>query len=433
MSARDKQASLPDSDPVPKRLDVWGSVKLKKWPVIRGAAVIGTALVQAVSPAHAQQAATGPFWQLSFTLEDRYDENVVRTDRARAVARGLTLGDARTTPAVLFTIERPLGRNMLSLNASAGYDFYRRNTQLNRERLSLGARASLNAQGCNLVLAPTFSRRQSDLGDLAILAVPGIDSVRNTETVQDYSAELSCGAQYGIRPLVTAGRSIGDNSNDFRRISDYRTWRYGGGLGYNSPTLGDFTARVTRSETKYPGRPTALGRSAFNTNRGELTGRRELGSLLTANGSISYISLDPQQGGTRRFRGLGWNLSLVAVPKPDLRVTGGLSRDVAPSLGTDALYVLNQGYSLGTTYALSRQLSVALSGDIARRRYVGATSLFGPALTNSTQRTVVATISASSSRRLGVSADLGYQKRNANGALYDYSNFFAALRTKFTL
>ena len=395
--------------------------------------MVGAALVEAVSPAQAQQATTGPFWQLSFTLEDRYDENVARTDRVRAAARGLTLGDARTTPGVLFTIERPFGRNMLTLNASAGYDFYRRNTQLNRERLSLGARASLNAQGCNLVLSPTISRRQSDLADIAFLSAAGIDSVRNIETVQDYSAELSCGQRYGIRPLVTGGRSIGDNSTLQRRFSDYRTWRYGGGLGYNSPALGDFTARVTRSETDYPGRSVAFGRRAFTTNRGELTAKRELGSLLTANGSISYISLDPQQGATHRFRGLGWNLSAVAVPTPDWRFTAGVSRDVGPSLGTDALYLLSQGYSLGTTYALSRQISFGLSGDINRRRYVGATDVFGPALTNSVQRSVVGTVSASSSRRLGVSLDLGYQKRSANGTLYDYNNFFTALRTKFTL
>ena len=400
---------------------------------MRGTAVVVVAMATTVSKAQAQRGSDGPITELAFTLEDRHDSNIARTDRTRAAIRGLELGDWRATPALQLTVARPLGRNTLALTASAGYDFYRRNTQLNRERISVAGNAVLNANACRLTLTPSFSRRQSDLGDLALLSVPGIDSVRNTETVQDYSAELRCGGTYGIQPVLTGSRSVGDNSEPRRRISDYRTWRYGGGLGYNSPVLGEFTALLTRTQTRYPGRPLGLGRSSFDTTRGQLNLTREWFGLITSSGSISYISLDPQQGGTRRFRGIGWNLSLTATPQPDLRVIAGLARDVAPSLGTDALYILNRSYSLGTSYAVSRIVTVGLNGSIDQRRYVGATGVFGPALTSSNQRSLVGTVSASASRRLSVGADVGYQNRNANGTIYDYKDVFFALRTKITL
>lgn len=427
-----KQASLLVRFPVPGDRGKVGQRVLKQEIVWRGAIAGAVALVAAAAPASAQQAG-GQVTELSFTIEDRHDSNIARTDRARASQRGLALGDTRTTPAVQLTVARPLGRNTIGLTASAGYDFYRRNTRLNRERITLAANAGIAAGGCVLNLSPSYSRRQSDLADLAFLAVPGVDSVRNTETVQDYNAELRCGSSYGLRPVLTATRSTGSNSSVPRRISDYRTWSYGSGLGYTSPALGEFTALLTRTETSYPNRPAVLARSGFDTTRAQLTGKRELGGLITATWGLSYISLDPQQGGTRRFRGLGWNLAAAAVATPDLRVTAGLSRDVSPSLGTDALYVLNRTYQLGATYAVGTNLSFGVNGSVDHRRYVGATPVFGPALTNSSQRSIVGTVSASTSRRLGVGLDIGYQNRNANGTLYDFRNVFAALRAKFTL
>lgn len=406
---------------------------MRRWPAMQGGAAVAAMLVGAPAAAQVREVANQPVTKLSFTLEDRYDSNIARTSAALAARRGLVLSDERATPAVQLTVARPLGRNTISLTASAGYDFYRRNTQLNRERLSLGGTAQLAAGLCDVVVSPTVSRHQSDLADLAFLAQSGVTAVKNTETVQDYAGELRCGRREGLQPLFTVERSTGDNSNPRRRISDFRTFRYGSGLAYRNPILGDYSLRVSHDDTRYPDRPVLLGRGAFTVVRVDATGKRDIGAVLTATGSISYISLNPRQAGVASFHGLGWNMALAAIVQPDLRLTASLARDVTPSLGTDALYQLGRQYSLGATYAVSHRLSFAVSGSIDKHNYAGASMIFGPALIDSVQHTVTGTVALTPSRRLGFDLDVGYQTRDANGDGYDYRNFFTGLRTSFTL
>ena len=91
----------------------------------------------------AAQRRSEPVTQLSASLYVRHDSNVARADADRAAQRNLARADQRATPSIDLVVARPLGRNTLSINASAGYDFYRRNKRLNRERLSLGAAAGV--------------------------------------------------------------------------------------------------------------------------------------------------------------------------------------------------------------------------------------------------------------------------------------------------
>ncbi|MGC7532536.1 hypothetical protein ACPWML_26315, partial [Pandoraea pneumonica] len=85
------------------------------------------------------------------------------------------------------TVNKALGRNSLTLSGFAGYDFYRRNKQLNRERLGLNADLGLVGGPCFLHLRPGFSRMQSDLGDIIPISAEGVTdrrSVRNVATTQ---------------------------------------------------------------------------------------------------------------------------------------------------------------------------------------------------------------------------------------------------------
>ena len=372
--------------------------------------------------------------ELSATLSVRHDSNVAHGSAANAAARGLTETDERITPALRFTIARPLGRNGFSLTGETGYDFFRRNSQLNRERIGVNALGRLAAGPCTVDLMPSYSRRQSDLGEIAFLNTPGTASVKNTETIQDYSGVLRCGRAIGFHPTASLGRSIGDNSNSFRRISDYRTTRYGGGIGYTNPVVGDLSLEYNHARTKYPNRPALFGSgSGYTTNRVQLSGSRDIGAILTAHGSLSYIKLTPDLPGAKGFKGSGWSLGLIARATPDLQITADTSRDVFPSLGTDALFQVNRSYALGATYALTRAIQLSLNGAIDRRNYVGTSSTFGPALTDSVQHSATGTVTYAYGPRLSFAIDVGHQTRNANGTIYDYKNTFVALRTSFKL
>lgn len=368
--------------------------------------------------------------QLEASLAVRHDSNVARSDAQRALERNLTRADQRATPSLDLIVSRPLGRNTFTINASAGYDFYRRNKRLNRERLSFGGVSNLMAGPVTLDLSANFARRQSDPGDIVPLLIPGADSIRNTETTQDYNASAKFGTSpYGLKPMASFGYSRGTNSNDRRSIANYDSTRYGGGVAYDSPALGSFTAQYLRNQTDYPDRPAIFTQSGFTTDRFELTGKRELGAIITASAGVSWISLKPDDDGTESFDSVGYNVSITAVPTPDLQVTGNFSRDVSPSLGTDALYQVGNNYSIGATYQLSRAHSLSVRGVLDDRNYAGAGRVFGIALTESVQRQVSATWAIDSGRPLSVALDVGYQDREANGTFFDYNSFYAGIRT----
>ena len=387
-------------------------------------------------PAAAQGLRAQDTNQVTLSLDVRHDSNVARSDLQRAQARGLAQADQRATPSIDVLFARPLGRNRVSLNASAGYDFYRRNKRLNRERLTFGGNGTVVGGPLTFDLGANFARRQSDPADLTPLLIPGIESIRNTETVQDYSGQVRFGSQaYGFKPVASIGRTAGTNSNPRRRFADYRSFRYGGGVSYESPTLGYLDIQYLRSDIDYPNRPAVIAQTGFSTERIALTARRELGAVLVASGGVSWISLDPDQStpGVSGVKTVGYNLALTAVPTPDIQIVGNFARDVTPSLGTDALYQIGTTYGLTGTYRASQDLVFSLRGAIDDRRFEGAGQVFGIALTESVQRSVTASVGLAQSRPLGVAVDVGYVERDANGTFFDYESFYAGIRTTFRL
>lgn len=390
-----------------------------------------------VGHAAAQGLPPQPVTEISASLDVRHDSNVARTSADRASTRGLTPSDQRATPSLNLLYSRPLGRNTVAINASAGYDFYRRNPRLNRERLSLGATGAAMAGPLAFDLGAQFARAQSDPADLTPLAIPGVESIRNTQTTQDYNAKVRLGSQpYGFKPVASFGYSQGNNSNPRRRFANYNSKTYGGGISYESPVIGYWDLQFLRSKIDYPNREAVLPQSGFTTDRVTLSARRDLGAVLVANGSVSWISLKPELsggGGVSSFNSIGYNLGLTAVPTPDLRFAGSFGRNVGPSLGTDALYQVSNSYSVTAAYALSSDISFRLSGAINDLKYAGAGQVFSLPLVSSVQRSVTAGVDLAQTRPLRVGLDLGYVQRDANSTFFDYSSFYAGIRTSFRL
>jgi hypothetical protein len=106
---------------------------------------------------------------------------------------------------------------------------------------------------------------------------------------------------------------------------------------------------------------------------------------------------------------------------------------VGPSLGTDALYQVSNSYSVTAAYALSSDISFRLSGAINDLKYAGAGQVFSLPLVSSVQRSVTAGVDLAQTRPLRVGLDLGYVQRDANSTFFDYSSFYAGIRTSFRL
>lgn len=397
-----------------------------------GAAILGSCCTV---PAFGQSAGQKDINEINLTLDVTHDSNVARSDLVNAALRGVKQSDERLAAGIQVLFGRELGRNTISLDGFVGYDFYRRNTQLNRERIGIGAALGLRAGPCEVNLTPRIDRHQSDLSSIYFVNLPGIDSVKNTETVQTYGGDVRCGRVFGLRPLLGYSRTIGDNSNAARQISNYRSSRYSGGFAYDNPVAGKYSLTLERENIFYPDRaggPLAAV-SGYRTDQLKLHGERKIGTILTARGSFGYSQVKPKSATVQSFKGISWSLSGTIVPLPRLQLTFGTERAISPSLGVEALYSRNKSYDLSAVYALTSRTSLSAGVNYEQRQYRGASALFGPLLDN--DKVMRARIGADykASRRFKIGLEGGYERRNANGTIYDFDSTFVAVRTRFTL
>jgi len=397
----------------------------------------GLLAVCLLSPAvlRAQETPKGNFEEVGLNFDLRHFGNAARTSAPTAAARGLVLDDQRLTVGVDVTVSRTLGRNTLTLLGNVGYDFYRRNERLNRERIGLRGEVGVNVGPCLAQVAAQLDRRQSDLDSIALVNLPGEDSVRNTETVQVYRVEGRCGYVYGLRPSLGYEHSRGDNSNPLRDISDYKGNRVFGGLAYDHPVVGKAKLTYERETVDFVNRvpgPLALS-TGYRVDEMRLQLSREIGSAITADAMIAYNWLKPDDSAAPDFKGTTWRLGATIRAGSRLQIRALTERSLRPSLGGEALYTKQSFNELRGTFALSERLSASGGFNYSKRDYSGAQANFGPLLEEDKFRRIFAGMTMRTSSRLELTLEGGHEKRDGTGAIYDYSGGYVGLRGRLKL
>lgn len=360
------------------------------------------------------------------SVNARYDDNVPRLNDIRPNARALVRSDVRITPLLQLDVARNLGRQQVGISAQLGYDFYTRNTTLNRERLIVEPSAYLDLPVCDVALQALASRQQSDLGDLVFVGVDPTVGFDNTETRKRINARLICGETYGLRPTFEIERTSGDNSNPLRQIADYRVTRYQPGVGYSSPALGEISIYAFRTETDLPNQILPSGQQSGFTQRGYgLSYGRMVGTRLRLNASVSHVEVDQvgQQGGRSGTNG---SLSLTLLASDRLQLVAFANRSFNSTLTSNATYELSQGYGLTANYAFNERLRLRVGGQVSPREFFYAVQPVGPFIGKQTQYDIFAGVSYQISPRLRVNFDTGAQRRDADLNFFDYRSFYAA-------
>lgn len=396
--------------------------------------LLGAALVIAV-PTRAQEVRDGNYEEVALNFDLRHLGNATRTSEEAAAARGLEVSDQRLTVGVDVAVNRSLGRNTLLLAGNAGYDFYRRNSQLNRERIGLRADVGLNVRACLVDLSAQIDRRQSDLDTITLVDLPGAEALRNAEMLQTYRAEGRCGYAYGLRPSIGYEHSRGDNSNDLREISDFRSNRVFAGLAYNHPVAGKVRLTYEREKVKFPNRAaTPLAALAgYRLDEARLQLSRDVGTILTADAMVAYTWLKPDNAAGPAFKGATWRLTGTLKPTSRLQVRATTERSVRPSLGGEALFTRLSFTEGRATYALSERLTLSGGLSVSDRKYRGAQANFGPLLEEDRFRRIFAGMTMRAGRRLQLTLEGGHERRNATGTIYDYDSAYLGLRGRLTL
>lgn len=406
---------------------------------MRKAAGWGLALpLLAPAVAMAQQRPLGDLrFDLAATARAEYDSNVTRRPVGVPSPSGLARHDTRFNIGLTIDAVSRAGPATVFLNGAAGYDFYSRNTRLNRERIALTGGAELPVSPfCTVRLTGNLARRQSDLADLLFVGGPITDS-RNTETIAGADLNAACAGAIGLRPSAGARIDRVTNSAALRERNDYVAKSLRGQLGYGAPGLGDVSVYANFKHSDYTNRTGIPGISdSIEVVSGGASYERTIGLALQGRVAIGYTKVTPKGGGpgVRGFSGLSYSADLT-YRAPDfgsVRFTG--ARDASQSNLFDASYVITDTLGFAGEFRAGRAMRVVFGLTDIHRRYEAPISPF--VLVPRRDNTISAT--AGLRFRVGERIQLGLdgtstRRRSGSNPLFNYRSIVGAASVRIAL
>lgn len=371
---------------------------------------------------------------ISFNLNARYDSNVPKLNDDAVNITRLVREDVRVSPSVQLDVARNLGRHQIGIRALLGYDFYLRDDTLNQERLIIEPSAYLDLPVCDISAQGFASRQQSDLGQIVYFGIAPTAEVNNTETTKRITGQFICGEAYGFRPTLTLEAGSGFNSNPFRRIADYEVTKIQPGVGYSSPGLGEISIYAFKQDTDLPNQIGLNGLESGYTLRGYgVQYRRNIGTRLDFNGSLSHVDVTPYDVPSSGRSGLNASVSVTFLASDRLQFVGYANRNFTSTLTALSTYQLDEGYGLSATYAATPRVRLRAGGSVSPQQFFYTIQPVGPFISEQTQYDIFAGASYDLNRRIRLDLDAGYQKRDANLDLFDYESFFVGVGLSFSL
>jgi len=368
---------------------------------------------------------------IGISVVNSYDTNILRLPEDGTAPPGQSRDDIRATPSFTVDIEQPLGRQSVFLSGSAGYDFYRENDQLERERIELTGGTNLNLQACGSRLAATYGRQQSDLADI----LPGERQV-NTQTRTLYQGEIACRGFGPLEPTFSYERERVENSDPMRRNGNTTSDTYSVGVNYFRPVFGSVGAQVSYSDARYdrtadlpPGRTNGI-----KTYTADFTFERRIGSQLTGTASIGVTRVDPSLPDVPGFKGLSYSADLRWTPGTRLQARVGLSREAQQPNLLNISYAIVDTYQGRIQYALGNRIRLTIGADYLRRSLRDSALTQGPVLQTEDRRLLLfGGASYQAGERLTFSLDARAERRRSDVKELSFNNFSVALTTRLTI
>jgi hypothetical protein len=395
---------------------------------IRHAAGFSALLLLPLTPGTAAAQGSTLIPEITIDVSGVYEDNFARSSDQLAAQRGVDPSDFVVTPSIALNFNRQIGRAEVSLTGTLGYVFHARNSDLNRERIGLSAAGEMPVGPCQIAPTASIQRRQSDLRDIVFINGLGINNAKNTETVQSYGAAIACGRRQGIQPYVAINYQRADNSNPIRERAEYDATTYSGGLRYSSPVVGKISLFGSRRVVDQSPLAVPVGtETSYRFDQVGVEVQRDIGTRITATGSVGYGKLSSDSVLVDRFSGLTWDIELSALIGTSLRLTAGTGREVSNSLASDAGFVVTTPKRVGLAYAFSERLRFQAGAEFTKRRF-GYSQLAVPnRIVEEDRQTYDASVSTTLGRLLKLRIYGGHERRNANGTIFDYrANFIGA-------
>ncbi|MEW5684998.1 MAG: hypothetical protein AB1942_08775 [Pseudomonadota bacterium] len=396
-------------------------VGMRLWPLALGViactcwGTIAAAQAMPATPTDGKRDFSG-----SLSLRGLYDSNFARSDVATAAQRGIARQDYSLSPSVNLKIVQPLGQQLVYVNGSAGYNFYRENDQLNRGRADVQGGYMTRLGPCALFANGVYAAAQSDL---STLDAPTVKNLLQTSTV---AAGAQCG-RGGLSGGISAQRTSTKNSAAIQDDADSDTQAVSVSLGYGNQTLGQFGVSYAYSSSEFPnvilpGRPIGDG---FFSESLSLTAQKRFGSKLTTRGSVGRTKVKREfvpPGGELKFNSTNYMLGVDYLLGSRLTLALSADRAVLPSGRAGKLYDIRTGARFSGSYKLGSRFVVGFGHSYDDINSNADTSLPGlKVITDSQTHSSFASIRYRQNENASIALDVRYDDRSANLKEFNYT------------
>jgi hypothetical protein len=358
-----------------------------------------------------------------------YQSNVAGGDAAIAAMRGLKQDDVSFSPTAVVEAFKPLGRESIFITGSVGYNFYDKNSILNRENIDLTGGVNGQLGPCRATLTGGYSRRQNELQDITLSRVQ--DAYDQTSV----GIEGACGRGFGLSPNFSVTQSWSNNSLSQLQSSDYRTISATAGLSYQAPTLGSLSLFGQYSSTEFFNRIVDFNQNpehdGYDIYGGGVRYVRQLGARIQGSVSVSYTQVSPFVGASG-FGGLTYGADVTFRASSRLMLHGSVIHDVQPSNLFDSEFYVETKGIVEANYSFSSRLEASLSFAQVDRTFQGPAIVSQFDLKDDSERSIYATLTYNL-RRAFISLNLRNDDRTANlqGLSYTDNRVGLTVGTRF--
>jgi hypothetical protein len=362
-----------------------------------------------------------------------YDSNVVGASQIVGAQQGLRSGsDESISPSLNLDIAQSIGRGSVFLGGGVGYNFYMRDTLLNREEINLRGGYLGSLGGCHGGLTAGYQANENELTDLTRGAI------QDTYYLETVGLNASCGGSIGFAPLASISESWSQNSLSALSSSDLRTFSASAGLAYQTPTNGTASVFGQYQTTDFPNRNLGVGgvglgsgaQDGYKLYAGGIKYSRNLGARIQGSVSASYSLVD-SEGASNGFKGFTYSTSISYRATSRLSFLASFARQVTPSNVLDASYQVENDNSLQATYSHGNRWSITAGVDEVVGRQNGSALTSAIDLLNFDTKSVFA-IATYSLRRINLSLSLSHDDRTTNQSLLNYSDTRASITASTT-
>jgi hypothetical protein len=380
------------------------------------AAPLALALAQ---PARAQDD-DGRRFHVEAAVRVGHDTNVAKSSKEAARAAGINPSDTVISPSLTLNILQPLSRQAFYARGLIAADYYSKNDFYNSARSDLNLGFNLHAGPCDGGLDQSFQRNRAAAQALALVAT------RNIQKTETTSFRAACGRQVGFAPTAEVSHSTGKNSDALLQGSDFETWSYTLGLAYRRPGFGEVSIFGRQADTDNENRVIVVAgvphQDGYRMTSAGVRYVRRLGARLQGDIEASYTKIEPELAVTEDFSGFTYGLHIDFRPQSRLQTQLAFVREVTPSQQLGASYSVVTTERLQATYELGRRLSVEGGISRADSQYHGAAQLQGITVSDEVFSTLNAGARFALGRRVFLTADTRWEKRNTDVVGLDYSS-----------